>query len=151
MEVESVIMRLAGKVALISGAANGMGADDARLFAAEGAHVVVGDILENQGKQLASEIGESGGRALFVRLDVTSEDDWVTAAEAAVSTFGKLDILVNNAGISSRSVDDPNSLENWDRIMNINSTGVFLGTKHCIPHMLTNGGGSIVNMSSIMG
>jgi len=144
-------MRLEGKVALISGAANGMGADEARLFAAEGARVVIGDILAEQGKKLETEIGESGGQALFVRLDVTAEGDWVSALEIAVSTFGKLDILVNNAGISSRSVDDPTSLENWDRIMNINSTGVFLGTKHSVPHMQTNGGGSIVNMSSIMG
>ena len=144
-------MRLVGKVALISGAANGMGADEARLFAAEGAHVVIGDILEEQGKKLEAEIEESGGQALFVRLDVTVESDWVSAVETTVFKFGKLDILVNNAGISSRSVDDPNSLENWNRIMNINSTGVFLVTKHAIPHMQSNGGGSIVNMSSIMG
>ena len=144
-------MRLVGKVALISGAANGMGADEARLFAAEGAHVVIGDILEEQGKKLEAEIEESGGQALFVRLDVTVESDWVSAVETTVFKFGKLDILVNNAGISSRSVDDSNSLENWNRIMNINSTGVFLGTKHAIPQMQSNCGGSIVNMSSIMG
>ena len=144
-------MRLEGKVALISGAANGMGADEARLFATEGAHVVIGDILEDQGKKLEAEIEESGGQAIFVRLDVTVEADWISAIETSISKFGKLDILVNNAGVSSRSVDDPNSLENWNRIMNINSTGVFLGTKHALPHMQNAGAGSIVNMSSIMG
>tara|TARA_B100001123_G_scaffold392238_1_gene471229 strand:- start:681 stop:1436 length:756 start_codon:yes stop_codon:yes gene_type:complete len=144
-------MRLEGKVALISGAANGMGADEAKLFATEGASVVIGDILEGQGKRLEAEIEESGGQALFIHLDVTVESDWIKAIETTISKFGKLDILVNNAGVSSRSVDDPNSLENWNRIMNINSTGVFLGTKHAVPHMQTNGAGSIVNMSSIMG
>ena len=144
-------MRLEGKVALISGAANGMGADEAKLFATEGASVVIGDILEGQGKKLEAEIEESGGHALFIHLDVTVESDWIKAIETTISKFGKLDILVNNAGVSSRSVDDPNSLENWNRIMNINSTGVFLGTKHAVPHMQTNGAGSIVNMSSIMG
>ncbi len=144
-------MRLEGKVALISGAANGMGADEARLFATEGARVVIGDILEDQGKKIKAEIEELGGQALFVRLDVTVEADWVSAIETAISKFGKLDILVNNAGVSSRSVDDPSSLENWNRIMNINSTGVFLGTKHAVPQMQASGGGSIVNMSSIMG
>ncbi|SVA31410.1 uncharacterized protein METZ01_LOCUS84264 [marine metagenome] len=144
-------MRLEGKVALISGAANGMGADEARLFASEGARVVIGDILDEQGKQLESEIGETGGQALFVHLDVRDETDWISAVETTVSRFGTLDILINNAGISSRGVDDPASLENWNRIMDINSTGVFLGTKHAVPRMQNNGGGSIVNMSSIMG
>ena len=144
-------MRLNGKVALISGAAHGMGAIAAKLFAAEGAKVIIGDILEAEGKQVEAEIVELGGEAEFVKLDVTNEDDWSAAVERAVSRFGRLDILVNNAGISSRGVDDPDSLENWDRIMNINSTGVFLGTKHAIPKMQAAGGGSIVNMSSIMG
>ena len=139
-------MRLDGKVALISGAAHGMGAVEAKLFAAEGAKVVIGDILEEEGKQVEAEIVESGGEAVFVKLDVTKEDDWSAAVERAVSRFGRLDILVNNAGISSRGVDDPESLENWDRIMNINSTGVFLGTKHAVPKMQAAGGGSIVNM-----
>ena len=125
-------MRLEGKVALISGAARGMGAVEAKLFASEGAKVVVADVLEEDGKRTEAEIVEAGGEALFVRLDVTSEEDWAAAVESTVSRFGRLDILVNNAGISSRSVDDPGSLENWERIMNINSTGVFLGTKHAV-------------------
>ena len=144
-------MRLEGKVALISGAARGMGAVEAKLFASEGAKVVVADVLEEDGKRTEAEIVEAGGEALFVRLDVTIEEDWADAVESTVSRFGRLDILVNNAGISSRSVDDPGSLENWERIMNINSTGVFLGTKHAVPQMLAAGGGSIVNISSIMG
>ena len=144
-------MRLEGKVALISGAARGMGAVEAKLFASEGAKVVVADVLEDEGKRVEAEIVEAGGEALFVRLDVTSEEDWEAAVESTVSRFGRLDILVNNAGVSSRSVDDPASLENWERIMNINSTGVFLGTKHAVPRMQEAGGGSIVNISSIMG
>ena len=144
-------MRLEGKVALISGAARGMGAVEAKLFASEGAKVVVADVLEEEGKRVEAEIVEAGGEALFVKLDVTREEDWETAVESTVSRFGRLDILVNNAGVSSRSVDDPSSLENWERIMNINSTGVFLGTKHAVPRMQEAGGGSIVNISSIMG
>ena len=144
-------MRLNGKVALISGAARGMGAVEASLFTAEGARVIICDILEEEGKRVEAGIVELGGEAEFVKLDVTKEDDWLAAVDRAVSRFGRLDILVNNAGISSRAVDDPWSLENWNRIMNINSTGVFLGTKHAIPKMQAAGGGSIVNMSSIMG
>ena len=128
-----------------------MGAVEAKLFAAEGAKVVIGDILEEEGKQVEAEIVESGGEAVFVKLDVTKEEDWSAAVESTVSRYGRLDILVNNAGITSRGVDDPESLENWDRIMNINSTGVFLGTKHALPKMQAARGGSIVNMSSIMG
>ena len=137
-------MRLEGKVALISGAANGMGADEARLFASEGARVVIGDILDEQGKKLESEIGETGGQALFVHLDVRDETDWISAVGTTVARFGRLDILINNAGISSRGVDDPARLENWNSIMDINSPGVFLGTKHAVHRMQNNGGGSIV-------
>ena len=128
-----------------------MGAVEAKLFAAEGAKVVIGNILEEEGKQVEAEIVESGGEAVFVKLDVTKEEDWSSAVESTVSRYGRLDILVNNAGITSRGVDDPGSLENWDRLMNINSTGVFLGTKYALPKMQAARGRSIVNMSSIMG
>ena len=144
-------MRLAGKVAIISGAAHGMGAEEARLFAREGAKVVIADILEEEGKRLETELQATGGEALFVRTDVTSEDDWRHVVQATVARFGKLDILVNNAGLSSTSVPDPMDTDGWRRIMEVNATGVFLGTKYAIPAMQRAGGGAIVNISSIMG
>jgi len=144
-------MRLEGKVALISGAARGMGAEEARIFAREGAKVVIGDISEDEGKAVEAQISETGGQALFVRLDVTQESDWANAVDEAVSRFGKLDILVNNAGISSRAFTDDTGIDAWDKIMEVNSKGVFLGTRAAVPKMLEAGGGSIVNISSIMG
>ena len=128
-------MRLEGKVALISGGARGMGAAEARLFAQEGASVVIGDVLEEEGRQVEAQIGEAGGHALFIRLDVTSESDWTTAVAAAVSRFGKLDILVNNAGIGSAGVNRNRTMveetteEDWERVMGVNAKGVFLGTR----------------------
>ena len=128
-------MRLEGKVALISGGARGMGAMETRLFVSEGARVVFGDILEEQGQQVQAEIAESGGEAVFVRLDVTVESDWRRAVDTAVQRFGKLDILVNNAGIFDRSTVQSQTIESWDRVMSINAKGVFLGTKAAIPAM----------------
>jgi len=145
-------MRLEGKVALIIGGARGIGAAEARLFAGEGARVGIADVLEKEGRQVEAEINETGGEALFVRLDVTSEEDWEKAVSATVSRFGKLDILVNNAGIlpEYRPVDEL-PVEEWDRVMAINARGVFLGTKVSIPEMRKAGGGSIVNISSVSG
>jgi NAD(P)-dependent dehydrogenase (short-subunit alcohol dehydrogenase family) len=144
-------MRLAGKVALISGGARGMGAVEARLFANEGAKVALGDILEDEGRKLEAEIHAMGGEALFVRLDVAREGDWQKAVEATVSRFGKLDILVNNAGISGRGRVEDTPVEEWDRVMEVNAKGVFLGTKVAIPAMRQSGGGSIINISSQLG
>jgi NAD(P)-dependent dehydrogenase (short-subunit alcohol dehydrogenase family) len=144
-------MRLPGKVAIITGGAHGMGAEEAKLFAREGAKVVIADVLEEEGKQLEAEISKSGGEAMFLRADVTSEGDWNRLVEATVARFGKLDILVNNAGLSSTSAADPMDTEGWHRIMEVNTTGVFLGTKYAIPAMQRAGGGAIVNISSIMG
>lgn len=144
-------MRLAGKVAIISGGANGMGAEEARLFAREGAAVIIADVLEDEGRQVEAEIVAAGGNATFVRVDVTSEADWKDAVGAAVGGFGRLDILVNNAGLSSSSETDPFGTDGWQRIMEVNSTGVFLGTKHAVAAMRQTGGGSIVNISSILG
>jgi NAD(P)-dependent dehydrogenase (short-subunit alcohol dehydrogenase family) len=144
-------MRLEGKVAIISGGANGMGAEEVRLFASEGASVVIADMLEDEGKRLEAEVNESGGKAAFVATDVTVEGDWERAVDQAVSQFGALNILVNNAGISSGAYEDTMSTEGWQRIMDVNATGVFLGTKYAIPQMQEAGGGSIVNISSIMG
>ena len=144
-------MRLENKVALISGGARGMGAAHAKLFAEEGAKVVIGDILEEEGLRTEAEINEAGGECLFVRLDVTSEADWQQAVAAAVTRFGKLDILVNNAGVVSRGTLEDTTVEEWDRVMDVNAKGVFLGTKAAIPEMRRAGGGSIVNTSSISG
>jgi NAD(P)-dependent dehydrogenase (short-subunit alcohol dehydrogenase family) len=144
-------MRLEGKVALISGGARGMGACEARLFAREGAKVVIGDVLDDQGKQVEAEIAEAGGEATYVHLDVTSPDDWANAVRTAVDSYGKLDILVNNAGIAVWSARDDATIEEWDRVMDVNARGVFLGTKTAIPEMRKAGGGSIINISSISG
>ena len=144
-------MRLEGKVALISGGARGQGATEAKLFAQEGAAVVIADILHDEGKQVEAEINEAGGRALFVPLDVTSADEWQSAVAKTVETFGKLDILVNNAAIYSRVPIEHASEEEWDSIIDINLKGVFLGTKHSIAAMRESGGGSIINISSTAG
>ena len=144
-------MRLENKVALISGGARGMGAIEAKLFTTEGAKVVIGDVLEEDGRRTEAEINESGGECLFVPLDVTNEAAWQDAVQAAVRRFGKLDILVNNAGIYRTERVEEVSEELWDLVMGINAKGVFLGTKHAIPEMRNAGGGSIVNISSVAG
>jgi cyclopentanol dehydrogenase len=143
-----VEMRLQGKVALISGGARGMGAVEAHMFTREGAKVVIGDVLEEEGRQTEAAVNEAGGECVFVRLDVTSEDDWAAAIGTAVSRFGKLDILVNNAGISITGGIEDLTIEDWERTFDINAKGVFLGTKAAIPEMRKAGGGSIVNISS---
>ena len=141
-------MRLAGKVVIISGAASGMGAATARMFAREGAKVMIADVLEQEGRQVAGNIGAS---ARFEPLDVTKEEDWAAAVAATTRHFGKLDVLVNNAGVSGSAEQDFYNTEAWHRIMAVNATGVFFGIKHAIPAMIANGGGSIVNLSSIAG
>jgi NAD(P)-dependent dehydrogenase (short-subunit alcohol dehydrogenase family) len=140
--------RLAGKVALISGGARGQGAAEAKLFTQEGAKVVFGDILDEQGKRVEEEIHAQGGDAIYVHLDVTRAQDWQRAVQTAESQYGKLDILVNNAGIAIRGTIEETSEEDWDRLMAINMKGVFLGTKYAIPAMRRAGGGSIINISS---
>ena len=144
-------MRLQNKVALISGGARGMGAAEARMFAREGAKVVIGDVLETEGRQVEAEINETGGECVFVHLDVTQESEWQRAVETAVTRFGKLDVLVNNAGIVMRASIEDTSAGDWDRMLDVNAKGVFLGTKAAIPAMRRAGGGSIVNISSISG
>src|SRR5437870_6479901 len=149
--------RLDGKVALISGGARGQGATEAQLFAREGAKVVLGDLLDEAGKQVEETIRQQGGEATYVHLDVTSEADWVEAVGTAVNRYGTLDILVNNAGMSGASASgEPVHLEDataaaWDRVLAVNAKGVFLGTKHAIPAMRQAGGGSIINISSTAG
>ncbi len=143
--------RLDGKVALISGGARGQGATEARMLAMEGASVVFGDILDDEGRQVEAQIRELGGEATYVHLDVTSESDWQSAVDIAVSAYGKLNVLVNNAGILIRKTLEETTGEDWDRIMSINAKGVFLGTRAAIPAMRESGGGSIVNISSTAG
>ncbi|MSQ11458.1 MAG: glucose 1-dehydrogenase [Dehalococcoidia bacterium] len=144
-------MRLKGKVALITGGARGQGAAEAKLFAKEGAKVVICDVLEKEGTRTAAEIAENGGDAIFVRLDVTKEEEWKKAVDTAVAKFGKLDILVNNAGILRMGSVEEESVKQWDQVMDVNAKGVFLGTKYAIPVMRKAGGGSIVNISSVAG
>ena len=149
--------RLDGKVALISGGARGQGAEEAKLLAREGAKVVLGDVLDDAGKQVEDEIRALGGEATYVHLDVTSENDWVEAVGTAVNRYSKLDILVNNAGISGASASgeqirlEDASEAAWDRVLDVNGKGVFLGTKYAIPAMRQSGGGAIINISSIAG
>ena len=138
--------RVAGKVAIITGAASGMGKADALLLAREGASVVVADLNEVDGQALAERIGDN---AIFLRLDVTDEDNWKSVIAATVDKLGRLDILVNNAGIIALGSIVDTELETWRMINAVNSDGVFLGCKHAIPVMAESGGGSIINMSSV--
>ena len=140
-----------GKVALITGAAHGMGEAEAKIFAREGAKVAIADITEKAGRQVEAEVADAGGEAMFVLLDVTNEEDWKAATQEVVARFGKLDVLVNNAGVSEGAYEDRSSVEGWDGIMDVNAKGVFLGTTAVIPSMREAGGGSIINISSIMG
>ena len=143
--------RLDGKVALISGGARGQGAAEARMFASEGACVVFGDILDDEGRRVEAEILELGGQATYVHLDVTQEADWAAAVNRAVSEYGKLDVLVNNAGIVlGRSIEEM-TVEEWDRLFDVNAKSVFLGTRASLGAMRDAGGGSIVNISSTAG
>jgi len=144
-------MRLAGKVAIITGSARGMGETEAKLFAEQGARVVVADMLETEGQRVADAVAADGGEAIFVRLDVTQEADWQEVVTTTVARFDKLDILVNNAGLSGTHTQDIMSVEAWDKLMAVNAKGVFLGMKYAIPAMRQTGGGSIVNISSISG
>ena len=143
--------RLNGKVAIITGGAGQMGGTHAQLFAAEGAKVVVADVRDDDGERIAQRIRADGGEARYVRCDVTSEEDWIQLIAKTVAAYGRFDILVNNAGISGSSTKENDSTEQWHRIVDINATSVFLGTKLAVAEMRKTGGGSIVNIASIMG
>ncbi|MFD1813325.1 glucose 1-dehydrogenase [Rhodococcus gannanensis] len=140
--------RVDDKVALISGGARGMGAAHARMLVAEGAKVVIGDILDDEGKALAAELGDA---ARYVHLDVTSPDDWTAAVATAVDDFGKLNVLVNNAGIVNGAPLQHLKLAKWKQILDVNLTGTFLGMQVVVEPMIAAGGGSIVNVSSVEG
>lgn len=144
--------RLSGKVALISGAARGLGAAQAVVLAKEGARVVFGDLADADGRQVEHAIRGAGHDAHYVHLDVTREEDWLDVIGTTVQRYGKLDVLVNNAGIVIQRVPiEKRTVEEWDQVMAVNLRGVFLGTKHAIPEMRRGGGGSIVNISSLAG
>ena len=140
--------RVDNKVALITGGARGMGAADARMLVREGAKVVIGDILDDEGTALADELGDA---ARYVHLDVTSADEWAAAVETALSSFGKLNVLVNNAGIVQLGPLKTLDVARWQQVLDVNLTGPMLGTKSVIQPMIDAGGGSIINVSSIEG
>lgn len=151
-------MRLAGKVAVITGAAAGVegelmgfGGAAARLFAREGAKVVLTDIKEEMGRKTAEQIRAAGGEALFLRHDVTSEEEWQEVVHTAVAQFGTINVLVNNAGTGARFTVEETTVATWNAQMDVHAKGVFLGTKYVIPLMRQAGGGSIINVSSIYG
>jgi len=142
-------MRLQGKVAIISGATRGMGEAQAKLFAAEGCKVIIGGRSECDGNRVESEIRNMGGDCIFVALEVTKASDWRNAIDSAIRHYDKLDILVNNAGMMMRLPLEVTSEDVWERVMDVNLKGVFLGTKLVIPYLRNSGGGSIVNVCSI--
>ncbi|WP_028933659.1 glucose 1-dehydrogenase [Pseudonocardia spinosispora] len=140
--------RLAGKVALVTGAARGMGAATVRRFVAEGARVMIADISDDAGKALADELGEP---AAYTHLDVSSESDWASAMEAVTSTFGALHVLVNNAGVLHFGSLVDTTLADYQRVISVNQVGTFLGMRTAVPALRAAGGGSIVNLSSVEG
>jgi len=148
--------RLDGKVALLSGAARGIGGETAKLMAAAGASVVIGDLLDAEGEATVAEIRKAGGQAEYIHLDVTSEPDWQAAIARATGHFGKLDILVNNAGVFTGLSIEEATLADWQKLVAVNMTGVFLGTKLCAPALREAAKGSphgsaIVNLASTSG
>jgi NAD(P)-dependent dehydrogenase (short-subunit alcohol dehydrogenase family) len=148
--------RLDGKVAFLSGAARGIGGETARLMASVGAKVAIGDVLDERGRQTAKEIEAAGGQAIYVPLDVTQEASWAAAMDATVKKFGKLDVLVNNAGIFVGKGVEEASLDEWNKLVAVNLTGVLLGTRAALPHLKASGatsehGAAIVNLASIAG
>jgi NAD(P)-dependent dehydrogenase (short-subunit alcohol dehydrogenase family) len=143
--------RLDGKVALISGAARGLGEAQALLLAREGARLVVTDVLADAGRQLAGQITAAGGDAVFAELDVTSEAGWQDVVALAVQRYGTVNVLVNNAGVALRRTLEHTTEAEWDHVLGVNLKGPFLGTKTVIPVMRQAGGGSIINISSASG
>jgi len=145
------MLRLKDKVAIITGAAKGMGAADARLFAKEGASLILCDIDEPSLKSIAAELSDQGSKVLAIVHNVASEKDWQELAKQAEKHFGKVDILINNAGILNVAGIEATDMQLWNKIIEVNQTGVWLGMKYIVPLMRKSGGGSIVNTSSVYG
>jgi NAD(P)-dependent dehydrogenase (short-subunit alcohol dehydrogenase family) len=143
--------RLQGKVALVTGGSSGIGEATAKLFAREGAKVVIADVQLEKGQQVASAIQAEGGEASFVRSDVSRDADAKHMVDFTVARYGRLDVLFNNAGVESPKPVVETSEAEWDKVMAVNAKGVFLGTKHAVGAMRKSGGGSIINTSSIFG
>lgn len=143
--------RLEGKVALITGGASGIGEATAKLFAKEAAKVVIADVQEERGKAVVESIKASGGEAAFIKVNVVRENEAKRMVAFTVKTYGRLDVLFNNAGVENSKSEVETSVREWDRVMDVNVKGVFLGTKYAVPEMKKNGGGSIINTSSIFG
>jgi NAD(P)-dependent dehydrogenase (short-subunit alcohol dehydrogenase family) len=145
-------MRLANKVAIITGAASGMGQEAARLFAQEGAAVVIADIMTEAGEKTAREIRDAGGSAIFVEVDVSNENAVKTMVERTIENFGRVDVLYNNAGIMP--IEDGSVIDiseaTWDRVMDVNIKSAFLCSKYALPHMVRQGKGSIINVASFV-
>jgi len=148
--------RLDGKVAFLSGAARGIGGATAKLMASAGAKVAIGDVLDERGRQTVKEVESAGGQALYVSLDVTQEASWAAALDATVKKFGKLDVLVNNAGIFNGKGVEEATIDEWNKLVAVNLTGVVLGTRAALPHLKASGqksphGAAIVNLASVAG
>jgi 3alpha(or 20beta)-hydroxysteroid dehydrogenase len=147
-----VEQKFAGKSVLITGGSRGQGAAEARMFAAAGAQVVIGDVQDAEGNDLVAAIRKTGGTAEYRKLDVSSEQDWQDAVALAMAKFGSLHVLINNAGVSLRGVDlAATTRADWDRILAVNLTGPFLGIKAAAPFIRDSGGGAIVNIGSTAG
>lgn len=146
---KETLVRLEGKVALITGASQGLGLAIARRFGLEGAQVFLADLKQEQGRVVAAELASLGTNACFVYLDVADEESWKEALATLIAKAGKLDILVNNAGINIRQPIEEMSVENLDMMLAVNVRGPFLGIKHALPLMRRNGGGCIINMGSV--
>ena len=145
--------RIEGKIAIVTGGASGIGEATTRLFVSEGAKVVIADIDDEKGNALEAELNHDGEVARYRQLDVTQESRWIEVVDEVMDTWGRLDVVVNNAGMSGvgRARVEETTVENWDTVFAVNSTAIMLGTKTAIPAMRKNGGGSVVNVSSIFG
>ena len=145
--------RLEGKIAIVTGGASGIGEATTRLFVSEGAKVVIADIDDEKGNALEAELNHDGEVARYRQFDVTQESRWIEVVGEVMDTWGRLDVVVNNAGMSGvgRARVEETTVENWDTVFAVNSTAIMLGTKTAIPAMRKNGGGSVVNVSSIFG
>ncbi|MEG0504827.1 MAG: SDR family NAD(P)-dependent oxidoreductase, partial [Raoultibacter sp.] len=144
-------MNVSGKTILITGGAGGLGSAMARLLAANNATVVILDMDQEKGDQLVAELTGNGAKAYFQNIDVTCEEDWKSAVDNAVAKTGRVDVLVNNAGINIRKPVEEMVIDEWQKMMNVNTGSVFLGCKYVIPVMRKQGGGSIINTSSVCG